>query len=72
MYVFIYLIVLSLSCRMWDLLVAANEILNCSMQDLVPGAGTEPMTSVLRAQSLSQWITREIPLPDILTHFQGR
>lgn len=72
MYVFIYLIVLSLSCRMWDLLVAANEILNCSMQDLVPGAGTEPMTSVLRAQSLSQWITTEIPLPDILTHFQGR
>ena len=33
----------------------------CSMQDLIPWPGTEPVPSVLGAWSLNHWMTREVP-----------
>ena len=59
---FIYLVVLSLSCSMWD---------------LVPWPEIEPRPRALEAWSLSYWTTREVPsylidvlyLPHILAYF---
>ena len=44
---FIYLVVLSLSCSMWD---------------LVLWPGIELLPPAMRVQSLSHWTTREVPL----------
>ena len=35
--------------------------LSCSMWDLVPRPGIELEPLTLRVQSLSQWLTREVP-----------
>ena len=49
-----------LSCDMQGLLVAV------CMWDLVPQPGIEPRMPALGAQSLTHWITREVPFLDIL------
>ena len=43
---FIYLVMMGLSCGMWD---------------LIPQLGTEPRISALGAWSLSHWTTSEVP-----------
>ena len=37
------------------------QTLGCGMWDLVPRLGMEPGPPALGAQSLSHWITREVP-----------
>ena len=39
----------------------AAPVLSCSMGDLVPCLGVKPGLPSLEAQSLSHWITREVP-----------
>ena len=43
--------------------------LSCSMWDLVPWSGIKSMPPALGAWSLSHWITREIPLFNVLFHY---
>ena len=40
--------------------------LHCSVWDLIPWPGFEPKAPALGAQSLSHWITREVPMHDLL------
>lgn len=59
-----YLCILNTYIFIWlrQILVAANKILSCTTWDLVPLPGIEPGTPVWGAQSLSHWLTREVPL----------
>ena len=52
-YLFIYLAAPGLSCGTRDLC--------CHVRDLVPWPGIEPGPPALVAQSLTHWITREVP-----------
>ena len=68
LFIFIYLFiwlhqVLVAACGIF---LATCGIFNCGMwtlmQDLVPWPGIEPWPPALGAQSLSHWITREVPI----------
>ena len=50
-YLFIYSVVLTLSCGMFD---------------LVPQTGIEPIPLALGSQSLNHWTTREVPVSILL------
>ena len=49
----------NLHYSMWDL--SFELFISCSLWDLVPRAGIELRPPALGAQSLSHWITREVP-----------
>ena len=59
---FIYLF-LNICLFIWlcQILVVAHGIFSCGMWDLIPWPGIEPGSHALRAQSLSHWISREVP-----------
>ena len=46
----------------WRTFSCSMQTHSCGVWDLVPWPGTEPRPPALRAQSLSHWPTREVPL----------
>ena len=65
-YYFMYFAVLGLSCGMWDLQSYGMQTLNCGMWDLIPWPGIKLGPLALRAQSLSSWTSREVPVSSLL------
>ena len=65
-YYFMYFAVLGLSCGMWDLQSYGMQTFNCGMWDLIPWPGIKLGPLALRAQSLSSWTSREVPVSSLL------
>ena len=49
----------------------ASPDLSCSMWDLVPWRGIEPVPPALEAQSLNHWASREVPTNAFLKTFKN-